>query len=228
MSSYHLKVTSRNVKGKETSKQMRAMGDVPGVIYGHKEEPVKIAVNARELRDMIAHGGQRGLLVLEEEGGVNETAILKSVHRHPAKNYPYSVDFQRVSRDETIHTVVPIVLVGETDAVRVEGGIMVQAQLDIEISSRPGDIPDHIEADISRLEVNGAPILVSDLSMPNGVVAITDGETPVAVVNPPVAEEVEPLTPEEAEAEAAAADEVPSEHGSDGESSDTAAEASAE
>ena len=213
MSSYHLKVTRRDTTGKEAAKQLRATGEVPGVIYGHKEEPVKVAVNARDLRDMLAHGGHRGLIVLEEADGVNETAILKSVARHPAKSYAYSVDFQRVSRNESIHMTVPILLTGESDGTRVEGGVLVQALHELEIAARPVDIPEHIEVDISHLEFNGAPILVSEIKLPQGVTAVSDGEKPVAVINPPrVEEETEPLTAEEADAEADPS-QVESEHG---------------
>ncbi len=214
MASHHLKVAHRTGLGKEAAKVLRKSGAVPGVIYGHKETPVTIAINAHELSLALQHGAQRGMVVLEEEGGINETAIIKAIVRHPAKGTLQSIDFQRVSRNEKIHMTVPIHLTGEPDAVRVEGGVLVQSLLRLDIEARPVDIPDHITVDVSHLEFNGAPIHVGELKLPNGVTTSVDPETAVAVVNPPEAEEVEePLSSEEADAQAEESGRVPAEHG---------------
>jgi large subunit ribosomal protein L25 len=215
MSSHHLKVAHRTGLGKEAAKVLRKNGQIPGVIYGHKETPVTVSLDAHALGIALQHGAARGMVVLDEEGGINETAIIKSVVRHPAKGTLQSIDFQRVGRNEKVHMVVPIHLVGETDAVRVEGGVLVQSLLNINIEARPVDIPDHINVDVTNLVFNGAPIHVGELKLPNGVTTDVDPETAVAVVNPPEAEEVEePLTTEEADAEAAESGRVPADHGS--------------
>ena len=214
MASHHLKVAHRTGLGKEAAKVLRKSGQVPGVIYGHKETPVTVAVNAHALGLALQHGAQRGMVVLEEEGGINETAIIKAIVRHPAKGTLQSIDFQRVSRNEKVHMTVPIHLVGEPDSVRVEGGVLVQSLLNLDIEARPVDIPDHINVDVSGLQFNGAPIHVGELKLPNGVTTSIDPETAVAVVNPPEAEEAEePLTTEEANAEAEDATRVPADHG---------------
>ena len=210
MSSTHLKVTRRETTGKEAAKKLRANGEVPAVVYGHKEEPLKLTVNARALRDVLAHGGARSLIVLED-GRDNETAIVKSVQRHPYKPTVVSIDFQRVSRNEEIHMTVPILLEGEAKGVKLDGGVLVQALHEIEVIARPVDIPEHITVDISDLEFNGAPIHISEIKVPFGVKFVTAGETPIAVVNPPEAEEtLETPTAEEI----VSAEDVPFEHGS--------------
>ena len=98
---------------------------------------------------------------------------------------------------------------------RVEGGVLVQALHELQVEAFPQDIPDHITVDVSGLEFNGAPIHVREANLPQGVIAITDGEEAIAVVNPPTVEP-EPETVEEVEAS-----DVPAEHGSsDAETSD--------
>jgi large subunit ribosomal protein L25 len=216
MSSVHLKVSSRAGLGKEESKRLRATGRVPGVIYGHKEAPVTIAVDAHEMGLLLNHGAKRAMIVLHEEGGVNETAIIKEVVRHPYKGTLQSIDFLRVGRNEKVAMTVPIQLEGTPDSVRIEGGILVQSLLELHIEARPVDVPDHITVDVSGLVFNGAPIHVSELKLPQGVVATNAPDTAVAVVNPPTVEEVEaetPLSSEEADAQAEAGEAVPAEHG---------------
>jgi large subunit ribosomal protein L25 len=215
VSSHDLTVTSRETTGKEAAKKLRRAGSVPAVAYGHKEEPVKLAVNAKELRDLLAHGGSHSLLTLKQEGGADVPVIIKSMQRHPVSHAVTSVDFLRVSLNEKVTMTVPIHLEGEPDSVRVEGGVLVQALHELQVEAFPQNIPDHITVDVTGLVFNGAPIHVREVTLPQGVTAVTDGEEAVAVVNPPTVE------PEPETVEAADASEVPAEHGSsDDETSD--------
>lgn len=212
MSQHVLEVTARETTGKEAAKRLRRDGFLPAVAYGHQEEPVKLTVHAKTLTDLIKHEGSHGLFNLKQEGGADLPVIIKSLQKHPVTHAITSIDFLRVSLDEKVRSVVPIHLTGESDGVRVEGGVLVQALHEVEIEAVPQDIPEHINVDISGLVFNGAPIHVSEIELPKGVTAVTDGGTPVAVVNPPT---VEPEVEEEADASAVPATEVSGEVVSD-------------
>lgn len=206
MASHDLNVMSRETTGKEEAGRMRRTGHVPAVAYGHKETPVKLAVNTKEFSDLLKHGGAHGLLTLKQQGGTDVPVVIKSIARHPATHAIYAIDFLRVSLNEKIHATVPIHLEGESDGVRIEGGVLVQALHELSVEAFPQDIPEHITVDISGLEFNGAPIHVREIVMPQGVIALTDGEEAVAVVNAPDVEPIveETMTAEQiAEAEAA-------------------------
>ena len=198
MASFDLQVATRDTTGKGEAGRMRRTGRVPAVAYGHGETPVKLSLNAKELRDLLAHGHGHGLLNLKTEGQPDTPVIIKSVHRHPATHAPYSVDFLRVALNEKIAATIPIVLEGEAVGVKVEGGILVQALQALEIKAFPQDLPEHITVDVSHLEFNGAPLHVSEIVVPANIEVVTDGETPVAVVNPP---DVEPIVEETMTAE---------------------------
>jgi large subunit ribosomal protein L25 len=118
--------------------------------------------------------------------------------------------------------VVPIILDGEPDSVRVEGGVLVQSMHEVEISALPQNLPEAIHADISHLEFNGAPLMLSEIKLPEGIEFVSEEDDDVAVVNPPRVEEVAEPTEEEI----AAAGEVPAEHGAEGDmaTGETAAE----
>lgn len=197
MATHELTVHSRSERGKAAAKRLRRAGLVPAVAYGHKEESVILTVDAKELRDLLAHHASHGLLTLKyKEGGTPDlNVIIKALQRHPVRHTVSAVDFLRVSLDEEVTDTVPIVLTGEPDGVRIEGGVLVQALHSLEVSALPQNLPEQITVDVSALELNGAPIHVKQITMPSGVKALTDGETPVAVVNPPTVEEV--IEPEE-------------------------------
>jgi large subunit ribosomal protein L25 len=123
------------------------------------------------------------------------------MQKHPVTHAVQSIDFLRVSLDEKVRTTLPIHLEGEPEGVKVDGGILVQALHDIEVECLPQDTPEFITVDVSGLEFNGAPIHVKEITLPAGIVAITDGDTSIAVVNPP---DVEPIVEAEVSAEAVA------------------------
>ncbi len=203
MSSHDLNVVVREEKGKSVSRRLRYAGRLPAVVYGRNEEPVKLSVDTKEFRDLLAHHGSRGLFSLNTEDGSKTPAIIKALQRHPFKNTVQTIDFLRVSLSEKVNAVVPIVLEGEAVGVKVDGGILVQSMHEIEISALPQDLPEAIHADISHLEFNGAPLLIKEIKLPAGITAVSDGEEDVAVVNAPAAEEVTEVAATEEAAPAA-------------------------
>lgn len=209
MSQRELQAVPRTEIGKEAAKRLRRAGNVPGIAYGHKEEPVMVSINAKALRDMIHHGGTAGLINVKIEGGTTIPAIIKKTQKHPVTHAIQSIDFLRVNLDEKVHSTVSIHLTGEAVGVKVDGGILVQALHSLEVESFAQDVPEFISVDISGLEFNGAPIHVKEITLPAGVVAITDGDESIAVVNAPDVEPiVEAEVAEAALAEAAGAAEV--------------------
>ncbi|MBV9864008.1 MAG: 50S ribosomal protein L25 [Abitibacteriaceae bacterium] len=223
MATHELTVQSRAANGKSAAKKLRREGLVPAVAYGHKEEAVTLAVDARQLRDLLSHHASHGLLTLKFKDGASPdlSVIIKALQRHPVRHSVNAVDFLRVSLDEEVTATVPIVLEGEPTGVKSDGGVLVQALHELEVSALPQNLPEQITVDVSALELNGPPIHIKEIALPQGVKAITDGEEPVAVVNPPKLE----LPEETAVAEGTEADAVPADHGTEGAGDNDGAEA---
>jgi large subunit ribosomal protein L25 len=87
--------------------------------------------------------------------------------------------------------------------VKTQGGILDHVLREVEIECLPGDIPSHLDVDVSALEF-GQSVHVSDLPHSDKIKYITDGELTVAHVT---AVREEPV----AEAEVAAAEGAPTE-----------------
>jgi large subunit ribosomal protein L25 len=103
------------------------------------------------------------------------------------------------------------------------GGVIEHHLWELQVECLPGDVPDGINADVSKLQV-GDSLRVADLIPPRGVSVLTPlEESVVAVVIPQVrvVEEVEAVAEEGEEAaaeegEAAPAEEAPTEEGGEG------------
>ena len=62
-----LSLTARAPEGSRTARRLRRAGEVPGVIYGGDVEPSHFSVDARILRNTLAHSG--AILDVSIDGG---------------------------------------------------------------------------------------------------------------------------------------------------------------
>src|SRR3954467_8714896 len=115
-----LSLTARAPEGSRSARRLRRSGEVPGVIYGGGGEPSHFSVDARILRNTLAHSGA----ILDVTVGDGKTApvLVKDLQRHPVRGEIVHVDFLRVNMNETIHTTVVLELVGGDHAPRVVAG----------------------------------------------------------------------------------------------------------
>jgi large subunit ribosomal protein L25 len=184
-----LSLTARDPEGSRNARRLRRSGLVPGVIYGGGDTPTHFAVDARILRNTLAHSG--AILQVSLDGANATPVLVKDVQRHPVRGEAVHVDLLRVRMDQAIQTTVTIELTGIDEAPGVaEGGVLSQETREVTIEALPGDIPDSIKHDVSALEMN-ATLTLDAITAPAGVTVIDDGETLIATITPPTAEPVE-------------------------------------
>lgn len=175
-----LHADTNRTTGSRATRRLRREGRIPGVVYGLESEPVAVSVVYGELRTaMSTDAALNALLDLEVNGAV-ETCIVKDLQRHPVRDEVIHVDFIRIDANVEIQVDVPVVMIGEAKLVEQESGMVDQNLFSLSVYSKPGSIPNELEADISDLEVGDA-IRVSDLVLPAGVRTEVDPEESVAV-----------------------------------------------
>jgi large subunit ribosomal protein L25 len=185
-----LAVSARAVEGSRATRRLRRKGLVPGVIYGGGEDPQTFAVDARILRNTLAHSG--AVLEVSLDGETGTPAIVKDLQRHPVRGEAIHLDLLRVRMDQAIHSTVTLEFTGAQEAPGVvEGGIFNQEVRELNIEALPGDIPDSIVHDVSGLQMNET-ITLSVVTAPAGVTLLDDlDETVIATITPPTLEPVE-------------------------------------
>ena len=112
--------------------KIRAQKMIPAVIYGAGEEPVSISFSQKDLATIQKAGSNT--LVEIDLGKKKEPAIIKEVQYHVVTDTPIHVDFQRVSMNKAIETLVPVVLVGESAVLEV--AVVEWSQQQVEIAQR--------------------------------------------------------------------------------------------
>jgi large subunit ribosomal protein L25 len=220
-----LDVHAREAAHSRETRRLRRAGQVPGVLYGGGEGPVAFAVNERTLRHALAARG--AVLELTVDGGASTPAVLKETQRHPVRGDLMHVDLLRVDLNVAIQAMVTVELVGSDEAPGVvEGGILDHVTREVNVEALPNDIPESIQVDVSKLEMNGT-LSLGDVTAPAGITLLDDPETTIlASITPPSvapeADEVETETEVVGEAAEAAGGEAA--EGGDEAASDESAE----
>jgi large subunit ribosomal protein L25 len=178
-----LKVEKREGRGTRKARHLRKTGQVPGVVYGHKQETISVSLSAEELARVIRQGAH--VVDLSLDSGLEKALIRDLQWDHLGKDLLH-IDFERVSADERIQVPVRIELRGIAPGV-TGGGILDQPLHTLTVECLAIAIPDSIRVNINELQLDGA-IHVKDLTLPEGVKAIADPDAIVVHITAPAVE----------------------------------------
>jgi large subunit ribosomal protein L25 len=198
-----LEAKSRDSFGKNEARRTRREGLVPGVLYGGDgKNATPISVEPRALlRILHSESGANTLISLKLPGGSDTRVLVKEYQLDPVTHQLLHADFYRVAMDRVIQVTIPVVVKGEPKGVKQQGGILEFIRREIEIECLPGDIPEHVEVDVSELMLHQG-VRVRELPVSPKWKALSEPEMMIVHVIMPKAEEV-PAAPEVAAAAAA-------------------------
>ena len=197
-----LEATARDTFGKNEARRTRRGGKVPAVLYGGDgKEATPIAVEPRALLKILhSDSGQNTLISLKLAGGGDTRVLVKDFQLDPITHHILHADFYRVAMDRLLTVMIPVVVKGTPQGVKQQGGLLEFIRREIEIECLPGDIPEHVEVDVSELMLHQG-IRVRDLPVSPKWKALSEPEMMLVHVIMPKAEEA----PATAEAAATAA-----------------------
>ncbi|MGA2388967.1 MAG: 50S ribosomal protein L25 [Candidatus Sulfotelmatobacter sp.] len=200
-----LEANPREPGTKNHARRVRREGKIPAVVYGAGKDAKPVSVDPRHvlriLRSDSGHNTIFDLAVSDGNGGERTKAMIVDWQYEPIKGHLLHIDLKRIAMDKALRVSVPIELQGVPVGVKTEGGILEQMLREVEIECLPGDIPSHIDVDVSELTF-GKVLRVADLPHNEKLKFISDANQPVAHVTS-VKEEVV-ATPEAVAAEAGA------------------------
>ncbi|MCY3950133.1 MAG: 50S ribosomal protein L25 [Acidimicrobiaceae bacterium] len=170
---------TRHSTGSGASRRLRAEGKIPAVIYGHGSEPVSITLERLRFRAALNAAGPNAIITLEVDGA-NHLTIVKDMQRDSIANRVTHVDFLLISLDERLVVDVPVRLVGEAVQAGREGAVVQQQLMSLHVESPAGVIPPALDVSVESLSLEN-PIRISDLTLPEGMESLLDGDTLVAI-----------------------------------------------
>ncbi len=189
---FSIKAKKRDLSAKVGA--IRAAGEIPAVFYGAGEASTSVSLSKSDFKKVWRQAGESSAVKVDL-GDKQIDVLIHEVQVDPVSSEPIHVDFLAIDMKKKIKVNVAIEFVGVSEAVKSGAANLVKVLHEIEIEALPADLPHNLEADISKLATLDDNILVSDIKLPTGVVAITPGTDVVASVVAQVEEKEEEAAP---------------------------------
>ena len=176
-----LEAVKRSGKGKNEARRLRAGGHVPAVVYGAQKAgdaiaPVQVAVSPKEMmRILHSASGANTLITLNVAGESTQRVLVREFQLDTVTQQLLHADFYRVNLERKIAIMVPIVLHGEPRGVKQQDGVLEFLHKEVEVECLPTQIPEHIDIDVSDLEL-GQAIYVKDIAANATWVPLSDND----------------------------------------------------
>jgi large subunit ribosomal protein L25 len=199
---------------KNHARRVRVSGLIPAVVYGAGKESVAVTVDPKVITKILySESGHNTIFDLTIEGSGATKAMIVDWQNEPIKGKLLHIDLKRIAMDKAMTVSVEVKLIGVPAGVKTGGGVLSQVLHEVAIECLPGDIPSHIDVDVSNLEVNGA-IHISDLPHSDKITFLGEEDALVAHVTlvkeeaaaEPVAGPTEPEVAKKGKQDAPAAD----------------------
>ena len=190
-----LEAVTRDTFGKNEARRTRREGKVPAVLYGGDgHNATSIAVDPRALLKILhSEAGQNTLISLKMAGNGDTRVLVKDFQLDPITHQVLHADFYRVAMDRVLQVTIPVTVHGEPKGVKQQGGVLEFIRREIEIECLPGDIPEHIDVDVTELMLHQG-IRVRDIATNPKWKPITEGDAMLVHVIMPKAEEAPAAT----------------------------------
>lgn len=193
-----LKAEKREHTGSKPAARLRERGRIPAILYGHKQEPEAISLDAHDFTAGL-HRGHR--LMDVQIGRKSQKVLIKDLQYDYLGKDIIHADLMRVDVTETVRVMVPIQLKGIAKGTH-DGGVITEHIDHLEIECQAASIPETIVISVKDVEV-GDTLHASDIELTEGIKLVSDPEmllvTCSLVAAAKAAEEVEeeaPVAPE--------------------------------
>ena len=167
-----LKAEIREQTGSKHAAKVREQMRIPAIVYGHKQEPIAISLDAHNLVEGLHHGHR---VVDVQIGKKREKMIIKELQYDYLGKDVIHVDLMRVSAGEMVKVMVPIELKGTAKGTQ-EDGIIEEQTSRLEVECKVTDIPEAIVVSVKELDV-GDTLHAGDIELPDGVKLVSDPGT---------------------------------------------------
>jgi large subunit ribosomal protein L25 len=194
--------------GSKAAARIRKEGRIPAIVYGHKQEPVAISLDAHDFVEGLHHGHR---LIDVKVGKSTQKMIVKDLQYDYLGRDIVHADLMRVDVTESVRVTVPIELKGTAQGTH-EGGIVEEHADHLEIECLVSNIPDVVVVSVKDVGV-GDVVHAGDIELPDGIKLVSSKDTIVVTCHLVAAAK----TTEEIEEEAPAAPEVIGEKKEEGE-----------
>lgn len=172
---------SRDSRGKNEARRLRASGSMPAVVYGGSAGAVPVAVSPKELTRILNSKAGHNTIFNLNVGSEDTPVMIVDWQYDPIKNSLLHVDLKRIDLNQRITVNVPVITQGEPKGVKVQGGLHEIVTREVEIECLPQEIPEQFVVDVSELMI-GQSIRAGEIPMAASMKLLSNPDTLISHV----------------------------------------------
>jgi large subunit ribosomal protein L25 len=163
-----LQVEARSAVGSRNSHRLRQSGQIPAILYGHKEPSVSLSVRVDQLRKALKHNAK----VVNLVGAATGQALVQDLQWDTFHRDLLHLDLLRVDAGERVHLKVAVELRGDSPG-EVEGGMLERVMTHVDVEASPANLPELLHVDVSDLHLGGSLSVADIVDLPAGAKVLT-------------------------------------------------------
>ncbi len=182
----------RETSGKGAARQLRQNKKIPAIVYGGKNDPVMLSLDANDFDKIIRDNGSTGLffnLNIDGKAGKDKIVMLKDIQMDTFSMYYLHIDLHEIDMDTKVTITIPIETIGASKGVEA-GGVIQIIRRELDIVCKPADTPNAIQVDITDLDI-GDSLHVEDIDLGEEIEIPHEVDFTIITVSAPTAEEEE-------------------------------------
>ncbi len=188
MEALKLEAKTRVIKGKQV-KQLRTVGQIPAVVYGHGIASQDISLDLRAFEKVLRQAGESSLIDLAVGDAAVVKVLVHDVQHDPLRSTIIHADLRQVNMKEKLEANVTLKFVGEAPAVKALGAILLRNMDTVTVRCLPQYLVHEIEVDLSNLKNLDDQITIGSLVLPEGMEFVNGPEEVIAIAQTPISEE---------------------------------------
>lgn len=187
-----LTVEKRDRLGKK-ARNVRAEGKLPANVYGKDLASISIQIDGKEFKKALQAAGLTQVIYLAVDKE-EIPSMIQNVQTDPVTDVFIHAEFKKVNLSIKLEAQVPVIIIGESEAVAQNKGDMMTLVNSLYVEALPTDMPQEIEIDISHLKEIGDEVKVSDLKKAGNYTITDEAETVIIRIAEHKEESLEPET----------------------------------
>ena len=194
-----LEANIRDNKTKGELNAIRKNGEVPGIVYGGKDENQKVSISKKKLKYLIEKENFLSNIITLNVGGKNLNVLPREVKYHILSDEPTHVDFLRILPGVKIKIEVPVNFINHEKSPGLKrGGVLNVVRRKVELKCPSEKIPESITIDLDNVDI-GESFKISSVKLDSEVTPTIQGrDFVIATLAAPTVMK-EPEKPAEAE-----------------------------
>lgn len=181
---------SRDSRGKNEARRLRAKGSVPAVLYGGPAGAAAVSVSPKELtRILHSKTGHNTIFNLNVTGKEDTPVMIVDWQYDPITESLLHVDMKRIDLTKRIVVKIPVVTQGDPKGVKLQGGIHEIITREIEIECLPDEIPEQFTVNVAEMMI-GQNVRAGDIPLSGSMKLLSPADSVISHVVSLKAEEV--------------------------------------